>query len=192
MKSSVILVFLIISSCLFASNGQLHFGIEFPGTHKWSENGNSLDIDSAAGLNLGGEVLSTPSQVVFGAGVNYFFPRTFKDSYTTELNFSFLAMHGICKFRMTPPESTTGLFLVGHLGYSLFFASDLYTQLDYEGELHANTEGGLYLAIGAEVALENHLVLGLMYRRLGGALTYSGASLDVTQTNMSVLLGYNF
>ena len=165
---------------------QGNVSFDLPGTHSFSAYGAELDYDSNFGVGVGVEVLSSTGNSLIGGGVELQLPRGIDwdeeeyDEYDLDPTFNFMPIYLVGKYGFAPGASMNP-YLVGHIGFDMFFAND-----DYAGT--ADTSGGLYWAVGAEVATASKLCISALFRGCNGSVDI----LDVSQTNLTLRLGYRF
>ena len=87
----------------------------------------------------------------------------------------------------TNAQGSNSFFGKAKLGYDVFFAND-----DYAGT--ADLSGGLFLGFGGGVILTNNVFVELSYQILHGSVNVDyyyrdSYTMDVTQTNLSILVG---
>ena len=165
-----------------------HIGFELNGTHRFEYHGQSTDFDSSGSIALGVELFDQSNRFCYGIGMEYIAPRTLDAYDYSEVQYNYLALHGIAKYSLTKPEKWPAVLLVGHLGPSFYFANRGYRRL-LNGKVW-DTTAGLYGAFGCELAPQGRFVFSGLFRLVGGALQYDGKHMRVTQTNFALRVGY--
>ncbi len=167
---------------------QVNLGLDFPGEHKCSCNGNSDIYSSTTGVSSSLEAFfSIGRYVKLGPGLEYQFEREVKDDSYGDFE---------PKFRFVPLYLTTkiGLLTEGsfipelnlHIGYNF-----IHSNFDYAG--FSDVEGGLYFAAGGGIVIYDHFVLDLLYRYqqayIESGYENCNYTKDVTQTQFTLQIG---
>lgn len=181
----VLIALLAMSLMLFAKPMyQVNLGIDMGGTHKREVSGFSAEEDSKLGISPSFEVLmpAMPNLLV-GGGLEYQLGRGL-DVEDYDGKFGFIPIYVVGKYAFMKNLPVTPE-VVANVGYDLFTAND-----DYKGE--ADLSGGMYYGFGLGVNHPKGYNLQIMYRAFAGGLSDDGVDVDVTQNNLSFLLGYRF
>jgi hypothetical protein len=180
----VLIVLLAISMMLIAKPMyQVNLGIDMGGTHKLSVGSSNVDYDSKLGISPSFEVLvpAMPNLLV-GGGLEYQLGRGL-DIDNFDGKFGFIPIYVVGKYAFLKDLPVTPE-VIANIGYDMLTGND-----DYKGD--GTLGGGLCYAIGLGVNHPKGYNLQIMYRSFAGALK-DGTSVDVTQSNLSFLLGYRF
>ena len=174
--------------CLFltafshaASIGTFGIKLDLNGDHEFSGPGGSADYDivSGTGISLVLESLVDQHTWAFGVGLEFCLPHEI-DYDPGDPKFTFLPVYMIMS---TDPDEVVSL--AGYLGYNLSFSGND----DYDGG--ADLSGGLFLGVGIGAYMDRFRI-EVRYSMYEGDIDYGGGSVDVTHTELSLLVGLVF
>ncbi|MCD4828227.1 MAG: porin family protein [Candidatus Cloacimonetes bacterium] len=176
-------------NALFAQlQAQINAGLDFPGNQEWSAIDGSDDFDSYIGFSPSIEILRpVGTDVLIGGGFEFQLSRSI-DAGDRNSTYAFIPIYLSAKFGF-PRNGAIRPELLGNVGFNIFMADNYTYQFD--------TKGGMYFAFGAGIHHTKGLTVDFMYRTSKGVLdcgSYYGSStvIDVTQTNLTLRLGYRF
>jgi hypothetical protein len=186
MKRYLILIVLLAISMMLVAKPmyQVNLGIDMGGTHKFSVSGSSVDYDSKLGISPSFEVLvPVMPKLLVGGGLEYQLGRGIDATGADKVKYGFIPIYVVGKYAFLKDLPVTPE-VIANVGYDMFTAND-----EYKGD--ATLGGGLCWAIGVGVNHPKGYNLQIMYRQQTGTLG-DGVTVDVTQSNLSFLLGYRF
>ena len=203
MKRRVIITLLLLSSVgLLMSDMNFGVGLDFPGTHEFSEAIESMSTKTSFDSNMGLEIFSEyfaplikTSSINFegGFGAAYFLPRGVKfgvdmigDPVAGYPTVSFIPLYLLGQITANAQDKMS-FFGKAKFGYDVLLANE-----EYLGGV--DQTGGLFLGFGGGVILTNNVFIELSYQMLHESLElkscYSEENpIDVTQSNLSILVG---
>ena len=178
----VITCLLLISFSFLMSDINLGIGMDLPGNHEFSGNGNSIDRDSKMGFEVFAEYLAPLSEasgmnIEGGIGAAYLLPRGLDNEIFKDATFSFIPLYLLGQVS----TSGEGNIFFGKLraGYDLFSGND-----DYSGDNDLN--GGLFLGFGGGIIMSNNIFAELSYQILNGG----DDEMDLKESHLSILVGF--
>jgi hypothetical protein len=185
MKRYVVIIALLALTMMLMAKPmyQVNLGIDMAGTQTAKVSGVSVDTDSKLGISPSFEVLmpAMPNLLV-GGGLEYQLGRGLKDS--GDAKFGFIPIYVTAKYAVTKTMPVVPEVIVD-LGYDIFTGNS-----DYKGD--GDLSGGLCWAIGAGINHPKGYNLQIMYRSFAGQWSLGGTDVDITQGNLSFLLGCRF
>lgn len=184
----VVIVISLISAVqtgVFAKEHLLNLGLDFSGTHERSADGVSLKDDTETGLSVGYELLDRSSNgIQWGIGGEFGLPRELEDYYG---KFRFVPIYGVLNVPLS--DSDLHPYLVGRLGYNLFYADSTYKD-------GADLDGGLYYAVGIGIKPTDDIRVQLLYSINNGETTdyygYFRSTEDIKYSKLSLIAGFTF
>jgi len=173
--------------CLLMSDSNFGVSFDLPGTHELSYDGSSLaSYDSNMGFGVFSEFytpMSKSSGVNFegGFGVAYLFPRGIDIPDWESSTVSYIPLYLLGRL-VTSGSNGPSLYGNVKFGYDLMYGND-----DYSGDTDLN--GGLFMGFGGGVIFQSNMFFELSYQILNGGFDFASDTIDIKQTNLSILIG---
>lgn len=166
------------------AGGALKFGLDFGGTHEWSSDGRSAEMDSVqTGFSLALELFGgVHRNVDLGGGLIYQIPRD-AEYGGRGASFNFVPFYALIRIKSDGDKIAP--YGIGQFGYNLFMADS-----DYTGP--ADTNGGIYYGLGAGILIKKRFSVEALYSVNNGELEYRGDRIDIKNTQFTLNFGINF
>ncbi len=154
--------------------------LDLAGSQDVSLENHSGEAEVATGVTLGVELLKQVSANVYlGGGIQYQLQRELEDYGG---NFGFLPIYAIGLINFLE-DAKVNPGLIFNIGYNVAFYSDY----AYSGE--CDLAGGLYLAIGGRVSINDSFFIEGLFKKFGGNANYEGVEFDLDYSTFSLGIG---
>lgn len=174
------IVLVLLSGTVFADfNAKI--GMDFMGSMDLSYEGTGVNLDVNPSFTVAGEY-SVPldNDVELGTGVSLQAPRlSAEEGASDDDTYNFISLYGLAKYDLDQ------IYLLGQLGYSVFNTSDV-------SDTNLSTIGGLYYGMGAGMYISEQVFGELLYSVNNGGITDNIDTVDVKNSQLSLMVGVSF